>query len=238
VTAAIPATARVLEGGHPVAVLAALRSSLPLGVMTLVTLIYYRSGTLALKLLSSPAQTARFATASTIGFALLMMPNAITTGLLPRLAATSRSRQPALVRRAVVAALMICATAGSSVALTAHPLLELLFGATYGQAAPALRVLALATILIGPTGVLGTALIAQGRLRPVYLQVGASLVVNLVVLAWLGPRHGAVGAALATLMCETLAFVVTGVACVRACPELLMPNSQGGWAGATKPGVS
>ena len=218
VAAGAPACARVMEAGHRLDVRAALRGSLPLGAMTLVTLVYYRSGTLALKLLSSPTQTALFATASTVGFALLMAPNAITTGLLPKLSATPRANHPELMRRAVVWALLICLSVGGSVALAAHPLLVGLFGARYGPAAPALRVLALTTLLIGPTGVLGTVLIAQGHLRPVYLQVAASLVGNLLAIAVLVPACGAPGAALATLACEALAFVITAVACVRAVP--------------------
>jgi O-antigen/teichoic acid export membrane protein len=209
---------RVMEGGGSLDVRAALRRSVPLGAMTLVTLVYYRSGTLALKLLSSPTQTALFATASTVGFALLMAPNAITTGLLPKLSATGRALHPALMRRAVAWALLICLSIGSSMALGAHPLLVGLFGARYAPAAPALRVLALTTLLIGPTGVLGTVLIAQGHLRPVYVQVAASLAGNLVAIAVLVPALGALGAALATLACEALAFVITAVACLRAVP--------------------
>lgn len=226
VAAGAPACARVMEAGRRLNVRTALRGSLPLGAMTLVTLVYYRSGTLALKLLSSPTQTARFATASTVGFALLMAPNAITTGLLPKLSATAPAGHPELMRRAVGWALLICLTIGGSVALGARPLLVGLFGARYAPAAPALRVLALTTLLIGPTGVLGTVLIAHGHLRPVYLQVAASLVGNLLAIAILVPACGALGAALATLACEALAFVITAVACVRAVPGC-MPLGRG-----------
>jgi len=236
--AGAPWAARVLEGGRAVSVWAAARGSLPLGAMTLVTLFYYRSGTLALKLLSLPSQTALFATASTVGFALLMAPNAITTGLLPKLSATSRPAHPAVMRRALVSALLISAGVGGAVALTARPLLVALFGARYGHAAPALRVLALTTIMIGPTGVLGTALIARGRLRPVYLQVGASLVCNLVAIALLVPSQGALGAALATLICETLAFLITAAACVRDLPDLLPASARRSLSPATRATVS
>ncbi len=228
--AGAPACARVLDGTQPLALRAAIRGSLPLGAMTLVTLVYYRSGTLALKLPSSPSQTALFATASTVGFALLMAPNAITTGLLPKLSATSRADHPALMRRAVTWAVLICAAVGCSVAVAAHPLLVGLFGARYGNAAPALRVLALTTVLIGPTGVLGTALIAHGRLRPIYLQVGLSLVANLLAIVLLVGAYGALGAALATLTCEALAFLITAVACARTLPGLLPMSAEVTWA--------
>lgn len=227
--ASMPACVRVMEGGGRLHVRGAIRLSLPLGAMTLVTLLYYRSGTIALKLLSSPSQTALFATASTVGFALLVAPNAITTGLLPKLSATPRAQYPALVRRAVAWALVICVSIGGSVALGAHPLLVDVFGARYGAAAPTLRILALTTLLIGPTGVLGTVLIAQGRLRPIYIQVAASLAANLLAILVLVPADGALGAALATLACEGLAFVITAVACLRAVPGCLRLGAVASW---------
>jgi O-antigen/teichoic acid export membrane protein len=235
--AGAPVGGRVLQGGRALAVRAALRGSLPLGAMTLATLLYYRSGTLALKLLSSPSQTALFAAASTVGFALLMAPNAITTGLMPKLSATSHAGHPALMRRAVAWAALICTGVGGAVALAAHPLLVDLFGPRYGYATETLRVLALTTALIGPTGVLGTALIVRGRLRPVYVQVGASLAGNLVAIVLLVPAWGALGAALATLTCESLAFLITAVACVRAVPGLL-PAGAGSLTAPTEPSVS
>jgi O-antigen/teichoic acid export membrane protein len=226
------AALRVLVRGARLPARAALRASAPLGLMTLATLVYYRSGTLGLTILSTPGQTARFATASTVGFALLMVPNAITTGLLPKLSATPPSGHPALMRRAVSCAVIACVSIAVVIAVAARPLLVGLFGARYGNAAPALRVLAASTALIGPTGVLGTLLIARRRLRPISLQVGASLIGNIFATLVLVPRCGAVGAALATLTCEVVAMLITARACARIVPGLFALAPTRPWSSA------
>ena len=115
---------------------------------------------------------------------------------------------------------------GGFVAAFARPLLTVGFGARYASAAGALTLLALATVLIAPAGVLGTALIAAGRLRPLCIQVGASLLVNLLVLGLLVPALGAPGAAIATIACETVALILVARAAARTFPDLLRPRGR------------
>ena len=69
----------------------ALRRAAPIGFLALATVAYYRSGTLALAALTSSNDTAAFGVAASIAFGMLMLPNAITTALLPRLATESES---------------------------------------------------------------------------------------------------------------------------------------------------
>jgi O-antigen/teichoic acid export membrane protein len=219
--------ARTVGRGDRVSPGAALRRAIPLGAIALATLAYYRSGTLALALLGRPAQTAVFATASTVAFGLLMAGNAVTAALLPRLAAARDAADLAAVTRPALA----CAT-GIGVVLAAgaaglaDPIVTVAFGSRYAGAAAPLSLLALATAFIAPAGVLGTALIAAGRLRPVALQVGLSLVVNVSALALLVPAFGAVGAAAATVACETVALLTLALAAVRALPGLLPALSR------------
>jgi len=199
----------------------ALRRAAPLGAMVLATLAYYRSGTIALSMVSTSAQTAAFAAASTIAWGLLCVANAVTTGLLPRLAAArDEADRAAVTRRALVWMTVLASVVGGLVALLARPLLVLVFGARYGSAAAPLAMLALATVLIAPAGVLGTALIAAGHLRPIGVQVGASLAVNLLALAILVPKLGARGAAVATLTCEGAALLLLARAASRSIPGL------------------
>jgi O-antigen/teichoic acid export membrane protein len=216
---------------------AALRRAAPLGAMALATLAYYRSGTIALSLFSDSTQTARFATASTIAWGLLCISNAVTTGLLPRLAAAAGdAERAAATRRALLWLTALAVLLAVGVAVLARPLLEIAFGARYGAAAGPLAILALATALIAPTGVLGTALIAVGRLRPLAVQVAASLAVNLAALVVLVPRLGAPGAALATVVCELVGLVLVGRAALRALPELVHAGASPG-LGLTAAGV-
>jgi lipopolysaccharide exporter len=191
--------------------LAALRRAAPLGAMALATLAYYRSGTIALSVASTPSQTARFATASTLAWGMLCVGNAVTTGLLPRLSAAATAAERAdITRRTIWWLTGFSAGLGAAVALLARPLLTVVFGHRYGAAAGPLALLAAATVLIAPAGVIGTALISERRLRPVGVQVAASLVTNVLALALLVPALGAAGAALATIACEVVGLALLG----------------------------
>jgi O-antigen/teichoic acid export membrane protein len=223
---------------HRAAPLAALRKAAPLGAMALATLIYYRSGTIALSLWSQPAQTSVFAAAGTVAWGLLCVGNAVTTGLLPRLAAATEPADRAHTTRRALAAITLLAVAlGAGVALLAGPVLEILFGARFDTASgrEALAIMAAATILIAPAGVLGTALVAAGKIRALAFQVGASLAVNLATLVLFAPRMGAPGAALATLACETVGLAILAGA---AGPQLRPQRDHGRAATEWRPATT
>jgi O-antigen/teichoic acid export membrane protein len=187
----------------------ALKRALPLGLMALATLVYYRSGTIVLSIVSSPRQTALFAAASTVGFGLLSFSNAVTTGLLPRLSARREGLEPArLTLRALFWTVVVASAIALILSVLARPLMEVAFGHVYADAATPMVLLAGASVLIGASGILGTALIAAGCVRIVAVQVGVTLVVNLALLALLAPGSGATGAAIATLGCETIGLLV------------------------------
>ena len=70
-------------------------------------------------------------------------------------------------------------------AAAAGPLaLPLVFGSRYADAAVPLALLAAGVVVIAANGVVGTALIAAGKLRLLSLQVGVSLAVNLACLGF------------------------------------------------------
>lgn len=197
----------------------ALRRALPLGLMAIATVVYYRSGTVGLALLSTAEETAAFAVASTVGFGLLMLPNAITTGLLPHLASADADSR-ASTRRALHWSLALSAPIAAGVALGGNFLLGPVFGAQYADAALPLAILCAAVVVIAYNGVLGTALLAAGHVRVIVLQVVCSLVVNLVALVVLASAFGAAGAATATLLCELVAGAMLTVASARRLPRL------------------
>jgi O-antigen/teichoic acid export membrane protein len=209
-----------------VAPFAALKRALPLGLMAIATVVYYRSGTVGLALLSTPEETAAYTVASAVGFGLLMLPNAITTGLLPHLSATANGRSPTSTRRALRWSLTLSAPIAGVFALGGYLLLGPIFGAEYAAAALPLAILCIAVVVIAYNGVLGTALLAAGHVGVIVLQVVCSLVVNLVALVALGSAFGAPGAATATLLCELVAAAMLTVASARRLPGVrLVPRS-------------
>jgi O-antigen/teichoic acid export membrane protein len=204
---------------------AALWRALPLGLMAIATVVYYRSGTVALAVLSTPEETAAFTIASAVGFGLLMLPNAITTGLLPHLSSAEENESAASTRRALRWSLALSTPIALVFALGGYVLMGPVFGAEYADAAAPLAILCVAVVVIAYNGVLGTALLAAGHVGVIVLQVLCSLAVNLVALIALAPAFGAVGAATATLICEIVAAAMLTVASARRLPSRVVVPS-------------
>jgi O-antigen/teichoic acid export membrane protein len=101
------------------------------------------------------------------------------------------------------------------------PLIPVALGPEYTAAALPLAILCLGVPLIAASGVIGTALLAVGRLRALGWQVAVSLAVNLAVLVALVPAAGALGASIATLVCETAGLTVLVLETRSALPGLL-----------------
>ena len=200
----------------------AMRGAVPFGLMTVATLLYYRLGTLLLGAFGTPSETADYTIASTIAFGLLMVPNAITTGLLPRLSAQRLGADAfRTARRSLVWTLLLCLGLSAVAAAMAPLTLKYALGSDYDGALLPFVILLAGFVVIGVNGILGTVLIASGRTWILGCQVGASLVVNLVVGAVLVTRLGAEGAALATLATEVFALGFLLAAAHRVTPELL-----------------
>jgi O-antigen/teichoic acid export membrane protein len=201
---------------------AALRRAAPIGLLALATVAYYRSGTIALAALADPHETAAFSVAASIAFGMLMVPNAVTTALLPRLSAGSALEGTVECTRRVLGWTFLVAVAISAAAAAVVPVaLPRVVGEQYDDAGAPFAVLCLGVPLIAVSGVVGTSLLSLGRLRPLGVQVAASLSVNLVVLAVLVPVLGSVGAGLATVACEAVALLLLVRAAREALPGLL-----------------
>ena len=202
--------------------LMALRLAAPIGLLALATMIYYRSGTLALAALADPQATATFGVAASIAFGLLALPNAITTALLPRLAAEDAvGAMVDCTRRALVWTLLLAVALAAGSAAVIPAMLPRVLGSEYADARVPFVLLCVGLPLIAASGVIGTALLSLGRLRVLGTQVAASLAVNLAAVALLVPVAGAVGAALATILCEAVALALLARASRTVLPGLL-----------------
>ena len=208
----------LLRDRRPARPRTALRRALPLGLLAMATVVYYRSGTVALAVLSTPDETATFTVAATIGFGLLLLPNALTTGLLPHLAAHRGGVATGTTRWAMRWSLVLSVPIAVLAAVAGYLLLGPVFGAQYAGAAAPLALLCGSVCLVACSGILGTALIAAGHVTAVAVQVACSLAVNIAALALLVPRYGATGAATATLLCEAVAVVILVATARRALP--------------------
>jgi O-antigen/teichoic acid export membrane protein len=187
----------------------ALRLAAPIGLLALATVAYYRSGTLALAALADARETAVFSVAASIAFGMLMLPNAITTALLPRLSAEDDFHALIACARRALAWTLVVAVLLSGAAAAVVPFgLPLVLGSEYAHAGVPFALLCVGIPLIAASGVIGTSLLSIGRLRALGVQVAVSLMINLIALAVLVPSLGAVGAALATVACEAAGLVL------------------------------
>ncbi len=227
---------RVPDHHRPIVRRRAMRAAAPFALMALATLLYYRLGIFVLGAVGSPGATARYTVASTVAFGLLMVPNAITTGLLPRLSAPDfEGDRLHTARRALRWTVLTCLLVSIVAAVLAPWVLRYGFGSRYEGALEPLLLLLAGTVVIGINGILGTVLIAAGRTAAVGLQVGLSLGVNAALAFALVPRFGVNGAAIATLATELAGLGVLAVAMHRFVPELLRREraaGRGGWRGA------
>ena len=200
-----------------------LRRAAPIGLLALATIAYYRSGTIVLAAFSDARATAAFGVASGIAFGLLMLPNAITTALLPRLAVErDLDGLVACTRRTLAWTVLLAVGLAGASAVVVPAALPVALGPQYAEAGAPFAVLCLGIPFIAASGVIGTALLTLGRLRVLGAQVGVSLAVNLAALLALVPTTGAVGAAAATVACETVGLVILLHAARSALPGLLV----------------
>jgi O-antigen/teichoic acid export membrane protein len=146
-----------------------------------------------------------------------LVPSAIGAGAMPALTREALSGTGDAVRRRTVATVaFLGAPAAAGAALVAPGLLRLIFGADYAEAAPSLRVLALAVLPLFLNGILVSALIATGRgqwlprLTAVRVGLAAALAFLLV------PRFGGLGAAWGFMASEMALLALTTHACAAA----------------------
>lgn len=224
---------RVADLSGPRSARAALRRTAPIGLIALATVAYYRSGTVVLALCGDARETAIFSVAASLAFGLLLIPNAITTALLPRLALEeSLGSLVECTRRTLVWTLAIALGVAAVAAALAPVALPVLIGSEYASASYPFALLCVGIPIIATSGVIGTAVLALGRLRLLGAQVAATLVLNLGALAVLAPRLGSIGAALATVICELGGLVLLLLVARRVLPGLAPTRPR--WAGGIR----
>ena len=129
-----------------------------------------------------------------------LLPSALMVSVLPALAAAS-ARSPDVAVRAArdaarLLALVLAPVAGALV-IWPEPVLATVFGSPFAAAAPALRVLAMMTLLVATATVLMNVLLAAGRQRALFAATAGSA----LLMAGAGPvlvrAYGATGTAMA-----------------------------------------
>jgi lipopolysaccharide exporter len=141
-----------------------------------------------------------------------VFPAAIVTTLTPIMAGTYKTNLARTHRliQAAADSLAIVSFGAIAVALAAgKPLLELLYGPDFAQAAPTLVILMVAFFLIGMGYVYGSLVVMLGIQRMVVKYAVLALVTNVVLNLIFIPIYGYVAAAVITVITEALVLGLT-----------------------------
>lgn len=187
-------------------------AALPLGVSGIFTIVLFRVDTLILALLDTKVAVGLYGSAYRLLDATLFVSFAFVTALVPTLARARRDTSPSLASAyssALKAAVAMLLPIGTVFALFAEPLMRLLFGAGFEDAATALRLLGGTAALFGISHLSTATLIFQNRQAWVPWVTGSLVVFNVALNFALIPIWSLDGAAAATTATEIVrAFIV------------------------------
>lgn len=187
-----------------------LRTSLPIGGIGLVGVVYDRVDTLMLSVLSSATSVAHYNVP--FGFVRLswLVPSAISAAFFPLLSRRISSQGPGaapvfflMVRVFLFLSLPI----SLALAVSSPTLLPGVFGPRYTAAVPVLQILAWTSVFGFLNYLLWYGLLAVHREKSVLKIQVLGLIVNVAVNAWAIPRYGPSGAA-AALVASDLVVVI------------------------------
>ena len=183
-----------------------LRQLAPFAVAFIATTVYYRGDVLLLAHLRSQADVGTYMAARRFLDVAQALAMAAAGAAYPRLSRGGTGRERS-TRIGLDIALLACVPAAALLFLLREPLVHVLYGADYAGAVPVLALLAPALAPLALNMFCLAALSAADDAgTAARLWLGA-VVVNLGLNALLIPRHGAAGAAAASLASETLLAV-------------------------------
>lgn len=183
-----------------------VRASAPLALLSILTIVYQRLVPTLLPFLAGALQTGLFSAAARLVELAKVGHVAAFTAIYP-LMAQSREKNAAwfaAFRPSWLVLLGVAALGSLALFLLAGPLVVLLFGQAYGEAVPALRILAWVLLPYTLNMFLSLAFLANGDEAIVTGALAAGLLALAVLTAQWGQAAGPPGAAWAVLSAESL----------------------------------
>lgn len=165
----------------------------------------YRLDLFLVNILVGAATVGIYTVSVQIAELVFLVPNAAAFVLFPRLAGQPDDDRVRRMLR-VNAALTLAVAAG--LVAFGRPMIETVFSGAFSAAYGPLLWLLPGTILIGMSKILSSDLAARGHPQYNALASGVGLVVTLLLDVLLIPRHGAIGAAIASSAAYTVSFTV------------------------------
>jgi O-antigen/teichoic acid export membrane protein len=181
-----------------------IRRALPFVWLGAVYLLLSRTDLIMLGSLRGARDAGVYVVSARAAELLSVVMGAANTALAPKIARFHKANDHVALQRLLTAAsrrvLLATLPLATFLIVAAHPLLDWLYGREYTEGATALRILAIAQLVIVAGGPLGTVLDMSGFERTNLLSMIVAVVVNGILNLALIPRYGVTGAATATLI--------------------------------------
>lgn len=187
-----------------------IKPALPFAAMNVFIILYLRSGTLLLAMLTHSDQLVGFFNAGyRIVEAFVLFPSMIIAPLYPALARKVQGREEIsqLIYDAMRIILILATVISTPIFLLRFELTPLLYGHQFQEAATTIGILSLVMIPVGLNWVVGTLVAVTGRQSRANFYILLITIGNIVMLTAMIPWLGVEGAAIATLVTEcTITF--------------------------------
>jgi O-antigen/teichoic acid export membrane protein len=195
----------------------------PLGLGNVVVMAYFRLDTIVLSKIGGDTQVGHYGAIFRVTESSLALATGVAATFLPLLSAhladrSSRDRALDLYQRGFKVLLASGVLMASAITLLAGPVIHLLYGTRYGDAAPGLAVLIWSTVFMSINMLQGAAFVALGRQRVFFAVKAAVLVINVTLILTLIPWIGLLGACVATVATEGANTVIQNVLLARDLP--------------------
>jgi O-antigen/teichoic acid export membrane protein len=183
-----------------------LRRSLPLGLVSVMTRVFFTIDLVVLGYIVSGPGLGDYAAASKMLAILAGIAGVVMTGALPALSMHARSRTDIerLVARVWHLLIVVAVPAVVAVALLAPIVIRVTVGSRYDGAVSLLQILCLAGVVSVLNNLLGNLMIAFHKMRALFVQNLAAIILNVTGNLILVPRFGVAAAAWLTLATELL----------------------------------
>jgi O-antigen/teichoic acid export membrane protein len=184
--------------------------SLPFGATVIVNYLYFRLDVVLLSLISGTRDVAVYGLAYRVLEGLMVLPSYFMFALFPEIArlAGERERVDGIVRAALATMEALALPLVLFFFVFAGDVVRLIGGGAYADAAWVVRILMLALAISYLSGVYGHALPALGLQNMLFRWSLVVLGVNLAVNLALIPSFDVIGAAMAVVISEAVAFAV------------------------------
>lgn len=176
-------------------------------VGSLLQFFNYRLDVFIVNYFLGPADVGVYGVSVALAELLWYLPNAVGFVIFPKAAASNPEEMNAFTPRVFRLTLLLTAFGGAGLALFAKPLIKLIYSSAFAGAYVPMLALLPGAVLLGAGKVLTNEIAGRGYPHYNSINAGVALVLTVVLDIVLIPRHGVVGAAVASSIAYTAVFL-------------------------------